>query len=288
MNVVCKFDPWNDPLCTCPKKYSLNPYTGCQHHCLYCYITSYIPRGFECRPKKDLFRRVKADLRKLDKHFPISLSNSSDPYPPMERELGLTRKCLKLIAEADFPVQIITKSDLIIRDLDLLKKMRSVVSFTITTLDPKLSSKLEPNAPPPERRLRAVRKVSEEGIPVTVRLDPIFPGLNEEEIEKIVEEAAKAGALHITASTFKPRPDSWQRMMLAFPDFCKKTKDLYFKVGERHKSGRYLPAPLRRELLLKVSKACEEVGLTFSSCREGMRELNTAPTCDGTHLLRSP
>lgn len=201
--------------------------------------------------------------------------------------MGLTRKCLKILAEAGFPVQIITKSDLVTRDVDLLKKMRSVVSFTITTLDRKLSSTLEPNAPAPEKRLKAVERVSKEGIPVTVRLDPIFPGLNDQEIERIVKEVSKAGALHLTASTFKPRPDSWQRMMLAFPDFCRKTKDLYFKEGERHKSGRYLPAKLRRELLLRVREACEEVGLTFSCCREGMRELNTAPSCDGTHLLRS-
>lgn len=285
MDVICKFDPWNDPLCTCPEKYSLNPYTGCQHHCLYCYITSYIPRGFECRPKKDLVRRIRANLRKLNRHIPISLSNSSDPYPPMERELGLTRRCLQLLNEAGFAVQIITKSDLVTRDLDLLKEMPSVVSFTITTLDEELARKLEPNAPSPKRRLKAVEEVSKRGIPVTVRLDPIFPGLNDEEIERIVKETGEAGALHITTSTYKPRPDSWQRMMLAFPEFCKKARELYFIKGERHKSGRYLPASMRRNLLLRVKKACEEVGLSFSSCREGMPELNTAPTCDGTHLL---
>jgi DNA repair photolyase len=286
MEIISRFDPWGDPLCTCPPKYSLNPYTGCQHHCLYCYITSYIPRAFECRPKKDLLQRVRRDLGKLDRRLPISLSNSSDPYPPMERELGLTRRCLELLKGAGLAVQIITKSDLVTRDADLLKGMRSVVSFTITTLDPKLAQRLEPNAPPPERRLKAVERLSREGIPVTVRLDPLFPGLNDGEIERVVEAAAEAGAIHVTASTFKPRPDSWQRMMLAFPEFCKRVKELYFVKGERHKAGRYLPAALRRELLLRGREACEDAGLTFSVCREGMRELNTAPSCDGTHLLR--
>jgi DNA repair photolyase len=204
----------------------------------------------------------------------------------MERELGLTRRCLELIGDAGLAVQIITKSDLVTRDADLLGRMRSVVSFTITTLNPKMARRLEPNAPTPERRLKAVEKLSKVGIPVTVRLDPIFPGLNEEEIGRVVRTAAGAGAVHVTASTFKPRPDSWQRMMLAFPDFCKKVKELYFVEGERHKAGRYLPAALRRELLLRVREACEDAGLTFSVCREGMRELNTAPTCDGTHLLQ--
>ncbi len=285
IEIISRFDPWGDPLCTCSPKYSLNPYTGCQHRCLYCYITSYIPRAFECRPKKDLLQRVRRDLGKLDRRLPISLSNSSDPYPPLERELGLTRKCLELIGRAGLAVQIITKSDLVARDVDLLSRMRSVVSFTITTLNPRLARRLEPNAPPPERRLRAVGVISKKGIPATVRLDPLFPGLNEEEIERVVRAAAGAGAVHVTASTFKPRPDCWQRMMLAFPEFCKKARELYFVEGERHKTGRYLPAAMRRELLLRVREACEASGLTFSVCREGMRELNTAPTCDGTHLL---
>ncbi|MBI5253313.1 MAG: radical SAM protein, partial [Euryarchaeota archaeon] len=81
---ITYFDPWRDPLCTCPRKYSLNPYTGCEHRCVYCYITSYIPRGFECRIKKNLLGEVKRDRKKLNKKIPISMSNSSDPYTTME------------------------------------------------------------------------------------------------------------------------------------------------------------------------------------------------------------
>ncbi|MEM4973578.1 MAG: hypothetical protein QXR87_07740, partial [Candidatus Hadarchaeales archaeon] len=142
MRVITEFDPWGDPLCTCPRKYSLNPYTGCQHHCLYCYITSYIPRAFNCRPKRDLLARIRAELPKLDRRLPVSLSNSSDPYPPMEGRLHLTRKCLQALAQAGFAVQIITKSNLVVGDLDLLEGMRAVVSFTLTTLNRQLASKL--------------------------------------------------------------------------------------------------------------------------------------------------
>ncbi|MEM2282034.1 MAG: radical SAM protein [Candidatus Hadarchaeales archaeon] len=287
MRVITEFDPWGDPLCTCPRKYSLNPYTGCQHHCLYCYITSYIPRAFNCRPKRDLLARIRAELPKLDRRLPVSLSNSSDPYPPMEGRLHLTRKCLQALAQAGFAVQIITKSNLVVGDLDLLEGMRAVVSFTLTTLNRQLASKLEPRAPAPAERLRAIQAVSSRGIPVTVRLDPLFPGLNEEEIEEIVGAAAGAGAVHITASTFKPRPDAWQRMMLAFPEFCQRTRELYYREGERHGRARYLPLSLRRRLLLRVREACERFGLTFSTCREGLKELNTSPSCDGTHLLSS-
>ncbi|MDI6639569.1 MAG: hypothetical protein QMD78_01965, partial [Methanocellales archaeon] len=90
MDVIRKFDPWGDPLCTCPPKYSFSPYTGCSHRCAYCYITSYIPNAFNCRPKKDLLKRVKKDVSKVDLAIPISISNSSDPYPPEEKDVLLT------------------------------------------------------------------------------------------------------------------------------------------------------------------------------------------------------
>ncbi len=285
MEILSDFDPWGDPLCTCPPKYSLNPYTGCQHACVYCYITSYIPNGFKCRAKKNLIARLSRDLNKVDKEKPISLSNSSDPYPPMEAELKLTRKCLELIVQAGVPFQIVTKGDLVTRDLDLLKEGKCVVSLTITTLDEGLAKRLEPGAPRPKERLRAMRVLSKAGIPVTLRADPIFPYLNEEGIVEVVEAAAQAGARHVTASTFKPRPDSWRRMTLSFPEFCERTKRLYFDYGWKHGPSRYLPKRLRVQLLDRVRRVCERLGVSFATCREGLKF--RAPSCDGTHLIRA-
>jgi DNA repair photolyase len=285
MDVIREFDPWGDPLCTCPKKLTLNPYTGCPHACLYCYITSFIPRAFECRPKKNLLARVERDLMKVDENLVISMSNSSDPYPPIEEKIGLTRSCLKLFAERGSLIQVITKSDIVVRDADLLSKMKSVVSFTITTLDKNLSSKLEPCAPEPERRLRAMKELSKAGVPVTLRLDPVIPFLNDSHIEEIVKAASSSGAVHVTSSTFKPRNDSWRRMRSAFPEICSRIYDLYFKMGMRHHNSWYLPKEFRRELMEKVKRACEENGLTFSTCREGLEGLNTSKTCDGSHLI---
>ena len=128
MDVIRKFDPWGDPLCSCHPKYSFSPYTGCN-------ITSYIPNAFNCRPKKDLPKRVKKDVSKVDLAIPISISNSSDPYPPEEKDLLLTRRCLEIFRDKKCGVLIITKSDLVLRELDLLGEMNCVVSFTITTLD---------------------------------------------------------------------------------------------------------------------------------------------------------
>ena len=285
MDVIRDFDPWHDPLCTCPKKYGFNPYTGCSYRCVYCYVTSYVPRAFECRIKKNLLKRVKRNLKRVDKCRVISMSNSSDPYPPMESKFKLTRGCLELFLREGCQVQVITKSDLVIRDIDLLSKMRCVVSFTITTLKRNLSRKLEPRAPPPERRLEAIKKLSSTGVPVSLRLDPIIPGLNDTEIKQIVKAAATTGAKHVTSSTFKPRPDSWHRVRQVFPRATAKLAPLYFERGERHHNSWYLPRKLRLELMGPVKKACDENGLTFASCREGLRELTTGTSCDGSHLI---
>ena len=284
MDVIRDFDPWHDPLCTCSKKYGFNPYTGCSYRCVYCYVTSYVPRAFECRIKKNLLKRAARDLKQVDKCRVISMSNSSDPYPSMEAKFKLTRACLELFLREGCQVQVITKSDLVTRDIDLLSKMRCVVSFTITTLKRNLSQKLEPRAPPPERRLEAMKKLSSAGVPVSLRLDPIVPGLNDTEIEQIVKAAATS-AKHVTSSTFKPRPDSWHRVRRVFPDATAKLAPLYFERGERHHNSWYLPRELRLELMKRVKKACDENGLTFASCREGLRELTTGGSCDGSHLI---
>ncbi|MBS7629611.1 radical SAM protein, partial [Candidatus Bathyarchaeota archaeon] len=91
MGVIGPFDPWSSKMCTCPKKYSLSPYTGCSHRCLYCYITSYISNPFEARPKKEFLKRLTYELERIDRRVPICMASSSDPYVHIESKLGLTR-----------------------------------------------------------------------------------------------------------------------------------------------------------------------------------------------------
>jgi len=284
VDVIREFDPWKDPLCTCPSKLSFNPYTGCDHRCIYCYVTSFIPRAFECRPKDDLIKRVERDLHRIERGRIISMSNSSDPYPPMEAELGLTRKCLELFAREGCRVLIITKSDLVERDIDILSKMPAAVSMTITTLNEDLSRRLEPGAPRPRKRMDAVRKLVASKVPVTIRFDPVLPFLNDDQVEDVIEAAASCGVKHVTSSTFKPRPDGWQRIKKAFPEAAARMAPLYFEQGERHHRSWYLPRGMRLELMARVKKACDENGLAFASCREGLPELTTGATCDGSHL----
>ena len=287
MQVIKPFDPWKNPLCTCPPKYTLNPYTGCTHQCIYCYITSYIPHAFNCRPKEKLLEKIRKDIRKIDKNLVVSMSNSSDPYPSIEKDLKLTRRILELFKKYDVRVLIITKSDLVVRDVDILSSMRSSVSFTITTVNEEIAATLEPYAPSPWKRIDAIRKLVEKGVKVSVRVDPIILGLNssEKDIEDVVSAVAEAGALHIVSSTFKPKFDSWRRFEKRFPTISRKLYKYYFKLGEKVGASRYLPSSIRRKLMKKVRKIAAKHGLTFATCREGFSELHLAPSCDGSHLV---
>lgn len=279
-----KFDPWNGSLCTCPGKLSLNPYTGCAHGCLYCYASSYIPRFSDCRPKIGLQERLKREVRRIEPGALVSIANSSDPYPPMERDLHMTRACIKILRDSRLRLQLVTKSDIVARDIDLLGAMSCVVSITITTINDDLSKRLEPGAPMPEKRLQAIRQLQRNDIPVTARLDPIIPGINESEIEDLVSAVCKAGALHITSSTYKARPDNWKRLKEAFTE---ESNALYamFEKGDRTSGYHYLPKKVRLELMQKIKEAATERGATFSTCREGFPG-DIGVSCDGSHLTK--
>ena len=276
------FDPWKSQLCTCPDKLTLNPYTGCDHGCLYCYVSSYIPRFYECRPKKNLLSRLKREAARLNGEL-VSISNSSDPYPRLEQKSGLTRKCLEILAESCCRLQIVTKSDLVIRDIDILKRVPCVVSITILTADDGLSGKLEPGAPVSSRRLKAIETLVKAGIPTTVRIDPVIPFLNDD-LAGLVEAVASLGVPHITSSSYKVKPDNWKRFNAVFPEVAEKLRPLYFDEGERIGRSTYLPKKLRFSLMKKAKELAEEHNLKFGCCREGF-SLNSA-VCDGSWAIQ--
>jgi DNA repair photolyase len=281
--ILKPFDPWKSALCTCPAKLSLNPYTGCPHGCLYCYATSYIPHFQETKPKVDLEKRLRREILKVEPGCLVTMSSSSDPYPHMETDLRITRGCLEILKSRCLRVLVATKSDLVCRDADLLNEMDSVVSITVTTLKDDITGMLEPGAPPTERRLEAIRILRRKGIPVFARIDPIIPGINDSEIEGLVNAACKAGAQHITSSTYKARPDSWKRICFAFPSQAKSLKAIFEKVSYVGGS-RYMQREIRESLMLKVEKAALRNGVTFASCREGLA-IQRGVLCDGSHLM---
>ena len=191
-----------------PFRWSLNPYRGCLHGCSYCFARpSHEQLGFNAGIDFETRIMVKPDapalLRKTflsPRWTPefVSLSGNTDCYQPVERTLRITRGCLEVFAEFRNPVGIITKSALVMRDVDLLSELARDdavhVFSSITTLDPELAARLEPRAARPRRRLEAVAALSVAGVPVAVMVGPVIPGLNDEEIPQILLAARAAGA----------------------------------------------------------------------------------------------
>lgn len=188
--------------------HSLNPYRGCEHGCSYCYARPYhdylgFNSGLDFETRIMVKERAPELLEeRLAKPSwnPVALACSgvTDCYQPVERDLGITRRCLEVLADFRNPVGIVTKNALVTRDIDLLAELARVdaaaVSISVTTLDRDLAGKLEPRASRPRARLEAIRRLSEAGIPVGVSVAPIIPGLNDHEIPAILAAAAEAGA----------------------------------------------------------------------------------------------
>jgi DNA repair photolyase len=187
---------------------SVNPYRGCEHGCIYCFARPThaflgLSPGldFETRifSKPLAPQRLAEELARPSYRCQVvALGANTDPYQPIERKLHITRRILEVFAECRHPVSIVTKSDLVVRDLDLLAPMARArlasVYFSLTTLDPELARRMEPRAPRPERRLSAIRALTDEGVPVGVLASPMIPGLNDAELERILEAGARAGA----------------------------------------------------------------------------------------------
>ena len=187
---------------------SINPYRGCEHGCVYCFARpthAYMGLSpgldFETKlfAKHGVAELLEKELANPNyKPQTIAIGTNTDPYQPIERSRRVMRSILEVLHRTSHPVAIVTKSNLVTRDIDLLAPMAAEglakVAISITTLDPVLARKMEPRAPTPAKRLEAIRQLSAAGIPVAVMVAPILPGLTDHEIEKILAAAWEAGA----------------------------------------------------------------------------------------------
>ncbi|HZF75540.1 MAG TPA: PA0069 family radical SAM protein [Acetobacteraceae bacterium] len=187
---------------------SINPYRGCEHGCIYCYARpSHAHVGlspgldFETRLmfKPDLPALLEKELARPGyQPRPVALGANTDPYQPVERTLGITRRVLEVLERFGHPVTIVTKSGAVTRDLDILTRMarRNLVHvcLSVTTVDARLARAMEPRAAAPLRRLAAVQELARAGVPAGVLVAPVIPGLNDAELERILELSAHAGA----------------------------------------------------------------------------------------------
>ena len=191
---------------------SINAYRGCEHGCIYCFARPShafhdLSPGldFETKlfAKPDAAELLKAELRKPGYSCaPIAMGTNTDPYQPIEHDWRITRALLEVLAACEHPVVITTKSDRVVRDLDLLAAMaarnQAAVAISITSLDPRVAMTVEPRAPTPARRLAAVRQLTQARVPTYVNMAPVIPAVTDHEVEEIVAAAAEAGALGVS------------------------------------------------------------------------------------------
>jgi len=241
-----------------PFAWTINPYRGCEFGCKYCYAR-YTHEFMEMWDGKDFERKIYAkveapellrtELRHAkDKGLPIALGTATDPYQPAEKQFRITRRMLEVFAEFEgLDFSITTKSVLILSDLELLRRVsaqhRFSVHMTLTTTDKRLARQLEPKAPPPTRRLEAVKQLSEAGIRVGVNAMPILPGLNDSEkcLDALTRAACDAGAKFLYGNILFLTPSAMKEFIPfleeEFPRLAKRYRKLY--AHSAYLSGEY-------------------------------------------------
>ena len=199
-------------------RYTVNCYRGCIHGCTYCFARQYheylgygAGTDFETKivVKPNAPKVLREELKKTRDKMPhIDFSFATDPYLPLEASYELTRKCLEVCAEFRVPVSVITKSPLVTRDIDILKKLKASVFFSLPFLTKEKSNPFEPYTPVPEARFRAMEVIANAGIPVGIGIAPVIPGYSESEIPGLLERAKAAGATRAFMSMLHLDTDS--------------------------------------------------------------------------------
>lgn len=249
-------------------KYNMNLYRGCEHHCIYCDSRSecYQIDDFdgELLVKINAIELLRRELASKRVKGTVGTGAMQDPYTPSEAKLNMTGQALEVIAQFRYPVHIITKSDLILKDLDKLveiSKVHASVCFTVTTADDDLARKLEPYAPPPSRRFRAARILAEHGIQVGITLMPVLPFIEdtEDSIAEIVRRAHKCGVSYIVpwfgmSLRARQREYFYARLDESFPGLKRRYEAQF---GDQY----YCPSPNAERLSAAFHTLRQELGI---------------------------
>ena len=286
---------------------SINPYRGCEHGCIYCFARpSHAYIGLSPGLDFETHLTVKpnaAELLERELSSPsysprtIAIGTNTDPYQPIERERQLMREILSVLDRCNHPVGIVTKSALVLRDLDILAPMAERglvrVALSVTTLDRKLARAMEPRAATPAKRLEAIRGLSQAGIPTSVMIAPVIPALTDSEMERILEAACENGAtgagyillrLPIEVSPLfrdwllRHRPDSFRHVMNLIRSM-RGGKDYDAQWGKRMRGD----GPYAKQLANRFALACKRLGLNRSR-KSLTTELFIPPTAGGVQL----
>jgi DNA repair photolyase len=273
--------------CTCLPKYNLNPYLGrCAHQCIYCYATKF-PRFVDPpKPRLKLLDQIENMAKSTRLKLPVMISDCTDPYQPLEKEYEITRKCIQVLSRHNFPLLMVTKSDFVLRDIDIFKQTKTVISVTVTTIAEDVAKIIEPYAPSPSRRISALQKIVESGIPAVARIDPIIPTINdnEKDFEKLVSTLADVGVRQVTISTVKPVRGFFSSLRQTCPEVYERLNRIY-SDGNWVLGYKYLHEEKRLKILERLRPIVLKYGLHFASCREGFPQHNTT-LCDGSAYCR--
>jgi DNA repair photolyase len=257
-----------------PFEWTINPYRGCEFGCKYCYAR-YTHEFMEMRDgvafeqkiyvKEHTAELLRQELRQVKAGDSIAIGAATDPYQPAEKRYEVTRGILEEFSRHEgFHLGIITKSNLILRDLDVLKEVarrnRFSVHVTVTTLDVELARILEPRAPRPDLRLEAIKTLSEAGIRVGMSGSPVLPGITDspKDLEALVRAAAKAGAYHIFAGPLFLKPCSAAVFM---PFLEKQFPHLAENYKRRYHERAFLPASYAKPLAKLVERLRDKYGI---------------------------
>src|SRR5437868_5819451 len=268
-----------------PFTWTINPYRGCEFACKYCYAR-YTHEFMEMRDGVDFERKIYAkqqsawllrrDLKKVKAGEDIAIGTATDPYQPAERRYEITRAIMEeLSLHSGLSIGVVTKSQLVLRDIDVLKKISErnelVINLTVTTVDTELARKLEPRAPRPDLRLDAVKKLNENGIRAAVICAPVLPGITDSaaDLEALVAAAVQAGAKYVYANPLFLK-DCAAKMFMPFLE--QHFPHLVAAYQQRYGKDAYASPAYRRRIAELMNKLAHKYGLPDGEERRRTRE----------------
>ena len=280
-----------------PFTWTINPYRGCEFACKYCYAR-YTHEFMELRDGVDFEQKIfvkqhAADLLRQELHHvkpgeEIAIGTATDPYQPAERRFEVTRAILEEFARhRGFEIGIVTKSNLVLRDTDVLQQIaknnRLLVNITITTLKADLARILEPRAPRPDLRLEAMQKLNQAGVAAGVICAPVLPGITDSprDLEALVRATAKAGGKYVSANSLFLKPCS---AAVFLPFLEKEFPQLVESYRQRYKERAFLPASYRKPLSQLMKRLRQKYGIPSDNDRYSQKTHPVAEAEPGTQM----
>jgi DNA repair photolyase len=269
-----------------PFAWTINPYRGCEFACKYCYAR-YTHEFMEMRNGVDFERKIyvkehtahllRQELRRVKPHEDIAIGTATDPYQPAERRYEMTRAIMEELARhTGLNIGVVTKSQLVTRDIDLFKKIAEhnaiAIHLTVTTTDVELARLLEPRAPRPDLRLEAVHQLAQAGITAGVNCAPVLPGITDtpKGLDSVIRAAKEAGANYVFANTLFLKPCA---AAVFFPFLEQHFPQLVSAYKKRYEEGAYVSPEYKRRILDLVNRLCKKHGLPDRDERRRVREL---------------